>query len=203
MTSASVTIQGDGTDNCSLTAIGSQDGAGIGTPSTSNCGDITIKNCTVTASISNQGYGGPAGIGSGGNSTCGNITIENATVTSTGSRGGSGIGAAIANEKSSVCGDITIKNSTIHATGTEGDDVKNNFSAAIGCGTESRYNGSNTTCGKISITLKEEQSKSEFLSNLTTGGAADKVGQGVNWNGKKIGTVGTITWYDSDGNPIN
>ena len=199
VTSASVTIQGDGTDNCSLTAIGSQDGAGIGTPSTSNCGDIAIKNCTVIASISNQGYGGPAGIGSGGNSTCGNITIENATVTSTGSTGGSGIGAAIANERTSVCGDITIKNSTIHATGARSND--DNFGAAIGCGTQSKYS-KNSICGKISITLKKGQSKNEFLSNLTTGGKAEKVGRG-GFGSSTFGTVGTITWRDFNGNPIN
>lgn len=201
---ASVTIEGDGTDNCSLTAIGKKDGAGIGTPSTSNCGDIIIRNCTVTAYVVDRDYGGSAGIGSGGNSICGNITIENATVTATGNDGGAGIGSAASNEQRGECGNIIIKNSTIAATGgSTGEGSKEEgFAAAIGCGTQLRYgHGSPPICGNISITLKRGQTKDNFLDKLTVVCNAEKVGR--SWfEGKLRGTVGTITWHDSDGNPI-
>lgn len=45
--------------------------AGIGSRGGSGCGNITIKNATITAKGSYQG----AGIGSGGSGGCGNITI--------------------------------------------------------------------------------------------------------------------------------
>lgn len=133
-----------------------------------------------------------------------NKKVENATVTATGNDGGAGIGSAASNEQRGECGNIIIKNSTIAATGgSTGEGSKEEgFAAAIGCGTQLRYgHGSPPICGNISITLKRGQTKDNFLDKLTVVGNAEKVGR--SWfEGKLRGTVGTITWHDSDGNPI-
>ena len=111
----------------SLTAIGGNASAGIGSGYNSSCGKITINGGTVTAT-----GGDGAGIGSGMFGSCDNITINGGTVTATG-----GYGAGIGSGFSGSCDDLTIKGGTVIATSV-------NNASGIGCG----YFGS---CGAITI----------------------------------------------------
>lgn len=133
-TSGSIKIVGSG----KLTAIGGDQGCGIGTIYAATSGwHINIEDCTVIA----QANGGdPAGIGSRGWASCGNITIKNAMITSTGASGGAGIGS-----------------------------------------------GKSGTCGNITITLKQGDTKEQFLERMkgfTGVGAGD------------YGRCGTVTWHE-------
>lgn len=94
----SIKIAGSG----KLTAIGGEQGCGIGTIFAYSDGwHINIEDCTVIAQANGDE---PAGIGSRGGATCGNITIKNAMITSTGTQYGAGIGTG----KGGKCGNITI-----------------------------------------------------------------------------------------------
>lgn len=129
----SITIVGSGT----LTAIGGENGCGIGTIYVNRTWKINIEDCTVIA----QANGGdPAGIGSRAGAQCGNITIKNAWITSTGTARGAGIGSGVGG-----------------------------------------------TCGNITITLKQGDTKENFLGRMKgyTG-----VGAGAG------GHCGTITWHE-------
>lgn len=170
---------------------GNYSGAGIGTASEGTCGNISIEGGTIHAVSDRFG----AAIGGGDNSTCGNITIRNATVTALLSGGGgAAIGSGEAHDGgSSQCGNITIIHSTVTTTV---DEKRNGFHGpAIGCG--HIFNNATNSCGDISITLKAGDTKDSFLGRLGSFDNADKVGKG-----NSDGTVGAITWYDSDGTEI-
>ncbi len=128
---STLTIRGDG----SLTAVSTNDGAGIGSgiqlTSYDNCGNIIISGGTISAT---GAYGG-AGIGCGYNAKCGNISISGGVVSAKGNMSAS-IGSSHGN--ASVCGDISISGGTVTASksGSEG--------AGIGCGPLGR-------CGDITI----------------------------------------------------
>ena len=121
-----LTIQGTG----SLTANGSDYGAGIGGGYEISCGNIVIKGGTITAT----GGGSAAGIGGGMDVTCGAIYISGGTVTATGVDCAAGIGGGYYGS----CGDIEISGGTVTATGGR-------QAAGIGGG---EYN---KTCGDITI----------------------------------------------------
>lgn len=183
--SANVIIKGGG----SLDVTGGAGAAGIGaeTASDRSCGDITIEDCTVTASaVPVYGRGG-AGIGSGASassyspSSCGNITIRNATVNASGIGGGAGIGAGYATSSGKTsCGNITIVNSTVRA---ETSNVSYIVSASIGVGGVS---GAESTCGDISITLKEGQSKTDFYEYDAVRTSSGKTVVWMNYGGEVI-----------------
>ena len=129
----SITIVGSGT----LTAIGGNQGCGIGTIYGSRTWKINIEDCTVIAQANGIA---PAGIGSREGAWCGDITIKNAMITSTGTQDGAGIGS-----------------------------------------------GKGGRCGNITITLKQGDTKEEFLGRMK---GYTKVGPGFG------GQCGTITWHE-------
>ena len=96
-TSGSIYIVGSG----ELTAIGGENGCGIGAIFSYSSWHINIEDCTVTAQANGDV---PAGIGAREGATCGDITIKNAWITSTGTQYGAGIGSG----KAGRCGNITI-----------------------------------------------------------------------------------------------
>jgi hypothetical protein len=108
-----------------ITAIGGEAAAGIGSSTLSSCGNITIMGGTVTAKGGLNG----AGIGTGWtthtNSSCGNITITGGTVTAIGGEDSAGIGSG----PGGMCDDVTISGGTVNATG-------NGEAAGIGCGVD-------------------------------------------------------------------
>ena len=133
-TGGDITINGG-----TITARGSDYGAGIGCGSTSSdsknasttCGKITINGGTVTAT----GGVHAAGIGTGAamrisgtaRTVCGDITITGGTVTATGGKYATGIGTGAffgsANSGSIVeCGNITIVNTVTQVTATKGNE---------------------------------------------------------------------------------
>lgn len=69
-----------------ITAIGGNQSAGIGSSLYHSCGDITINGGTVTAKC--EGFGG-AGIGGGRMASCGNILIRNTVTQVTATHGSS------------------------------------------------------------------------------------------------------------------
>lgn len=125
-----------------ITAIGGDEGAGIGCGNgynvTSACGDITITGGTITATGGRSG----AGIGSGNIGTSGNITISGGNITATGGGNGAGIGTG----NRGTCGNIKISGGTIMATGG---------SNAAGIGTGLGNHGQKAVCGNISISRGE------------------------------------------------
>ena len=78
-----VTITGDSRDD-KLTVSGGKGASGIGGYLTyntyANCGNISLRHITLTASGSNTSIKVAPGIGSAGNATCGTITIDDAAV---------------------------------------------------------------------------------------------------------------------------
>ena len=125
-----------GTDSDKLTAIGDDNGAGIGSGSgyysgfPVSCGNIVINGGDITATGGNNS----AGIGCGGKSDCGDITINGGIVTATGKGNAAGIGSG---DESSTCGKIIISDGTVTAEG-------GSLSAGIGSGPSS-------VCGDITI----------------------------------------------------
>lgn len=81
--------------------------------------------------------------------------------------------AGIGSRGGAACGDITIKNAMITSTGTQ-------FGAGIGSGKGGK-------CGNITITLKQGDTKEQFLGRMK---GYTKVGAGG------IGSCGTITWHE-------
>lgn len=134
------------------------------------------------------------------------ITIKDATIVMDYQYSSGAVsGAAIGSNSAETCGDITIINSdiTITARVTEEYDpyekTKEWYGAAIGAG----FWG---TCGSINITLKENQSKDQFLNKISVTNTNhnislnkdQKVGKGIDGT-----SCGTITWRNSDGSPAN
>lgn len=128
----SITIVGSGT----LTAIGGNQGCGIGTIYGGKIWKINIEDCTVIAQANGIA---PAGIGSREGAWCDDITIKNAMITSTGTQYGAGIGS-----------------------------------------------GKGGRCGNITITLKQGDTKEQFLERMK---GYTKVGAGSN-----NAQCGTVTW---------
>lgn len=177
-----------------LIVKGGKGGAAIGSGQGGGCGDITIENCYVKAEAGDlpnkQLQTGGAGIGSALRSSCGNINIKNSTIEAE----GSGAGAAIGSGRSGTCKDITIENSTITA---KSGNYFEAVAAVIGAG--GTVSPNDAKCGDITITLKGEDSQTDFLNRLTPFGECNKVGKGDNNQYTKCGTV---TWYDANGNKI-
>ena len=124
---STLTIDGSG----SLTAIGNNEAAGIGSGYMIECGNIVINGGIITAT-GNTGIGG----GFGYDNSCGNITINGGTITAIGGDQGAGIGTGAGNG-SGNCGDISISGGTVTATGGK-----------TGAGIGSCREGS---CGNITI----------------------------------------------------
>lgn len=116
--------------------------------------------------------GGPLGCGIGtiySNAGGWHINIEDCTVIA---QANEDEPAGIGSRGGAACGDITIKNAMITSTGTQ-------FGAGIGSGKGGK-------CGNITITLKQGDTKEQFLGRMK---GYTKVGAGGG------GSCGTITWH--------
>lgn len=177
-----------------LIVKGGNGGSAIGSGQGGGCGDITIENCYVKAEAGDKPFDnnrtGGAGIGSAVRSGCGNINIKNSTIDAIGAGGGAAIGSG----RSGKCKNITIENSIITA---KSGNFNAAFAAVIGAGGTSSPN--DAECGDITITLKKEDSQTDFLNRLTPFGDCNKVGKGDN---NPFTKCGTVTWYDANGNKI-
>ena len=147
-----------------ITAIGGENGAGIGGAysSDASCGIITIRGGTITA---NGGKFG-AGIGGGAYGSCAGIVIEGGTITATGGRNAAGIGSG----QTSHDGNITITGGTITATGSS-------YGAGIGSGYSS-------SCGEIDISSGVDN----IAATPGESGSPDAIGAGGN-----SGTCASVT----------
>ena len=135
-----LTINGTG----KLTATSNLNGAGIGGPYQSSCGDITINSGIINARSVNNGAGIGCGSKNNTNSSCGNITINGGTITANSGNNGAGIGSGYLGAS---CGNITI-------TGGIVTSISNYNGAGIGSG------GYNSSCGKITISSANVTAKS-------------------------------------------
>lgn len=134
------------------------------------------------------------------------IRIENATIDMTDCQYSSGSypGAAIGAGSGSTCGDITIENCDINI-GIVLDWISGGewYGAAIGSGS------SDGICGNINITLKEGQSKGDFLNKISVTNKNSEANPNKLADDKKVGKglhglkSGTVTWRNSDGSPAN
>ena len=163
-----LTIQGTGTLIAS--SIGTGAGIGSGYGSGRACGDIIIKDGTITATAGSYG----AGIGSGDNGVCGTITISGGTITATGGNKAAGIGGG----ESSSCGNITINGGTITATG-------GNYAAGIGSGCAAE--NKSASCGTITITSDVTK-----VTATKGDGAPNSIGKGTAED-NATNTCGTVT----------
>lgn len=152
-TGTTLTISGCGALNVTTkTPDNKTFGAAIGSDYQSTCGNITIKDGTIVATIDENfaDYGQSAAIGAGGaftkdkTSQCGNITIEGGNVTASSSYHGAAIGSGGAGQTGSrsICGDIIITGGTVTA-------YSRAFGAAIGTGLG--QSDAPSTCGNIHI----------------------------------------------------
>ena len=133
-----------------VTAVGGQYAAGIGSGPWTSCGTITITGGTVNATGGGTSMDGTGiGAGNGGStagtdqSSCGDISITGGTVTATGNGNGAGIGGSW----NSKCGTITIGSGVISVTATKGSSCPNSIGAGTSgsCGTVSIATGANVT----------------------------------------------------------
>lgn len=178
---AHLTLRGNGNDAKLILKVTDGNGAGnacIGGMKNQSCGNITIKNLTLTVDATQYRVINAAIIGSGyaisENATCGHITISNTDLTVNGSN-------------SNVNGAVI---------GTGGAQ-----------GTYANTKGINK-CGDIKITLMPNQLKDEFLGKLAVKyndeegwTSPEKVGIGSHYIYSSCST-GTIKWYKSDGTEI-
>ena len=186
-----VIIEGDG--KLEIKTKNEAAGIGSGRQAGKICGNISIKD--ITAEITSSAG---AGIGTAKEGSCGNITIENAKIKITAGDWAAAIGIGyIDNWFKSKCGNIEIIKSDLDLTVSSNDNYDQ---AVIGC-TASQYSGG--TCGTVTITLMENQTKDDFLSKLhVPNNNSKKIGQGYAF-GKYVGNIGTITWKDADGRVID
>lgn len=164
--------------------------AGIGSASTSSCGNISIADITLDVHGGTGKYGGAA-IGTNGSfgSSCGNITIENSVVYAKGGTGAAAIGLACGSDPRS-CGEIVIRHSKIYATTTY-DDFYIGYAACIGHGAFA-YNQP-VTVGKITITTDESK---EVFFGTDRFKAIDDSGKEVTTGFYKVGKC-NISKYQS------
>ncbi len=156
-----------------ITATGSNRGAGIGSYYNSSCGNITITGGTVTA----IGEGGPGiGTGSYSDSSNSNITITGGTVYATGDSNAAGIGSGA----SGSIGNITITGGTVTARGGE---------RGVGIGS-----GERGSCGNITITNTVNSVSASKGKN-----APNSIGAGYLGS---CGTVTFDCTLDGEGNPV-
>ena len=144
----------------SITATGNH-GAGIGGGNGGDGGTITIHGGTVTANGGNFG----AGIGGGSDGDGGSINIHGGTVTSNGDDGGAGIGGGSGGDG----GSINIHGGTVTSNGADGG-------AGIGGGSDG--DGGTITINGGNVT--------------TTGGSGGMGGGGAGIGGGSDGNGGTI-----------
>lgn len=183
-------IDGDFKTTGTLTAKGTEHGAGIGAscgtrinPSaTGNAGEINIWGGTIIAEggISGAGIGGGSKLGSSGGN-CGTINIYGGDVTATGGAGAAGIGsgAPAPRTNTTTTGSITIAaGATVNATGTGG---------AAGIGGGAGFSIIDTTGATPGTTIRIDNSSSTTVS--TTGYIAagsqnpsDSIGPGSGGN---------------------
>lgn len=127
----------------------------------------------------------------GGVLPCGNITIENASIEASSKNSAAAIGTGGGFYEKGTCGVITIINSDIQATVGDNNLEK---PAVIGTG---GTDGNSMYCAGINITLKDGQSKDDFLSKLT-GSCFTKVGAGEGKNSAS-NKCEYVHWYNADG----
>ena len=182
-TSTTLTISGCGALNVTTQTPNSKTfGAAIGSDLESTCGNITIKDGTIVATIDESfaDKGQSAAIGAGGafakgkTSQCGTITIEGGNVTASSSYYGAAIGSGgVAQTGSrSICGDIIITGGTVTA-------YSRIFGAAIGTGLG--QSDAPSTCGNIHI------------SGGTVNASVHETGRGAAIGCGFIGTCSSIT----------
>ena len=200
ITNGTATIKLSG--NNILESTGSKHKTAAGTQLNNVNSNVIIEGNDNNSLTITADYGNPA-IGSGNGGKGGNITIRNATITANAINTiGFGCGAAIGSGSSWVSseahiGIITIINSNITASVR---DNKNSSAAVIGTGDTTGSNDKNS-CQGINITLKDGQSKAQFLEKLT-GNYNIQVGAGSNSRGG-TNTCGTVNWYNADGTTAN
>ena len=130
-------------------------------------------NIKIVGSGTLKAIGGERGCGIGtisGNAGGWHINIEDCTVIA---QANGEEPAGIGSRGGSACGNITIKNALITSTGAQ-------FGAGIGTG---RFG----MCGNITITLKQGDTKEQFLGRMK---GYTKVGPGFG------GNCGTVTWHE-------
>ena len=182
-TSTTLTISGCGAlDVTTKTPDNKTFGAAIGSDYQGTCGNITIKDGTIVATIDERFiyYGQSAAIGAGGaftkgkTSQCGNITIEGGNVTASSSYNGAAIGSGGAGQTGSrsICGDIIITGGTVTADSRI-------FGAAIGTG--KGQSDATSTCGNIHI------------SGGTVNASVHQTGRGAAIGCGFLGTCSSIT----------
>lgn len=186
-----VTIEGTGKESSSLTVTAGNvfyypvTNVGIGAGAGSYCGDITVKDVTLTVTGGNAGSYGTAAIGTSmGGSACGNILIENSAITATGGKGAAAIGGGAMMDI--TIGDITIINSTVQATVIP-DVLNDYFGAFIGL---PYFNGSYYpgaySCGKITINDDNISDLGTYMGGWTFSGSGSKgykIGYGALYSG--------------------
>ena len=175
-------------DEGTVTAIGGENGAGIGcgevshAPQYNYCGKITINGGTVTATGGIRG----TGIGPGFVNfdcpipICSGINITGGNVEARGGDEGAGIGVGSLQYGYADCSGISISGGSVTATG-------GGCAAGIGSGCVHPAEKSISTCGDISITGG---------TVIATGGAANDTYQG----GAGIGTGSAISSGGYTGN---
>ena len=117
ITGGNITINGG-----TVTAIGSDDAAGIGTGLTIGYGSASLGDITINGGEVRAGGNGGAGIGmghnkEGGSAELGNITINGGTVWAAGDDRCAGIGTSNAVDTNVSLGNITINGGTVTARG--------------------------------------------------------------------------------------
>lgn len=177
-------------DSHSLTAEGGASGAGIGSDSGQNGGDITIKGGVITAKGGDRGAGigggcRVAGIGGAG----GTIRIEGGIVEAVGGGYAAGIGGGGTNSGGAGdSGDITITGGTITAEGS-------NCSAGIGGGRNSGAGTISISGGGVTATGGAESSTVNGGAGIGSG-ASGNVGGTVTINGGTVKATGQAGGMD-------
>ena len=201
-----LTIKGETEGTGSLTASSNGDGAGIGSRTGYDCGNIEIQGGIISAA----GGQNAAGIGSAYHSSCGNILISGGTITATGGFRAAGIGSGMSIDYESYktsCGDITIESTVTRVTAVKGDGMgyheeeepDPNTHNSIGAGHES-------LCGTVTIggvvTGSIRQSPYVYMTTHITVAGLDLIGsEGLTW-GEIVGVNGDKLYMDWDMNYV-
>ena len=153
--------------------------AGIGSNKDESCGNITIKNGSITAKA-----GKGAAIGSGWSGSCQDILIEGGTVIAQVEQNDNACGAGIGSGFRGSCGNITITGGDVTASTKTTNVLGHPHGAGIGT------SGFDSSCGDITISGGNISAICYFNTGVSGGGAG--IGTGYNSSEHTNQTCGNI-----------
>lgn len=184
-----------------LTAYSSGAGAGIGSGSQDECGNLTILGGDIVAGSNILDNGTGAGMGSGYSAKCGDINIIGGNIRAYSSQKGIGYGAGIGSgQRNASVGIVRISGGIVNAYASE-NGVSS--ATAIGCGNQgSKCDGVEISGGTVTALRSNSDEGSGQSIGRASGGTAATFGGLVITGGSVLAPHGAETATNGEGTAV-